>query len=125
MDYRLAQALNDVHLIEGDHEQRVIELAELMILHDAVDKAGWARHTGDWDWGVTVTMIGGQAHTEGQSITFADKPEQFTACVDHAKVTHISLNGYHSDDIPADQQGSDFTLSLPINHIESIRYERL
>jgi hypothetical protein len=98
IDYKLADLLHGDHPIEGDHMQRVVELHELMILHEATEKAGWTRHTGDWDWGATVTMKDGEKI--GDTIWSIDfvlpegvKLEDFTGSVDYKEVSEVRLEG--------------------------------
>jgi hypothetical protein len=122
IDYKLAEILNGEHQIEGTHEERVVYIEELIILYTATIDAGWARHTGDWDWAAFVTMSDGEVIEEVMTLNFADRPEHLTATVQHDKVTHLELYGvdYGADEV----NGKEYNRHVAINQVTMIRWEQ-
>ena len=85
-DYALRDLLiGDHDLTNLDHEHKVILIAELIEVQKAVEACGWHRHTGDWDWFVTINGV------EGTNLELVAL--DYTACVDHANITHVCVVG--------------------------------
>lgn len=124
LDKRLADILHGDHPIEGDHMQRVVEIAELIELNHAVDRMGWHRHTGDWDWGATITTTYSVVGDTVWAIEFilpeGMKPDDFTACVRYDKVTHIHVEGQGWG---KDEEPFDINEDIAIDDITNIYWE--
>lgn len=93
-DYALRDLLvGDHDLSQLDHEGRVILIAELIETQKAAEACGWHRHTGDWDWFVTINKV------EGTNLELITSKDFFVACVDHASITTVRLCGTHDLDV--------------------------
>jgi hypothetical protein len=126
LDKRLADLLHGDHPIQGDHMQKVVEIAELIELEKAVERAGWHRHTGDWDWGAYI-MTDDREYSLAWSIGFVFpdtiKPEAFTASVDYDQVQLIHVEGltWNDDEDANDELSED----IWIDSITNIRWEEM
>jgi hypothetical protein len=128
LDKRLADILHGDHPIQGDHQQKVVEIAELIDLESAVNSMGNHRHTGDWDWGAEVTLADGEKIGDtiwSIEFVFPDevglRRDTFTACADADKVTHIHVEGLHWDEDK--DENTDINADLPIDEITNIYWE--
>lgn len=123
IDNQLANLLHGGHPIAGDHEQRVVALHELIILYNATQAAGWTRHTGDWDWEVTITWNGQRKSGYSFSLTEVrlDDLEHFTAAVNFNQIKTITLEGDTSTE--ESESDEEFTLTIPVDEITNVHWE--
>lgn len=129
---QLSDLLNANHNIEGDSQERVVQLFELKALEDAVRATDNHRHTSDCDWVITISF-----EEEGVLKELPEDPDEnevsswgilfngeevdvingtLTACVDHTAITHIYAWVRDEDDQPEKKL-------IPVEQVKAIAFE--
>jgi hypothetical protein len=120
-DYALRDLLvGDHDLTQLDHEQRVIFIAELIEVLKAVEACGWQRHTGDWDWFISIDEILDFVGTTLEFVT-GTSDNDVTACVDYPNIVRVRLLGLDDRD-PLNYEGPT-EMDFFIDKIKSIHIE--
>jgi len=110
--------------ISEDPQDRAIQLTNLILTADAVQKMGWHTHTSDWDWSAEITLRDGGIFGENQDVygdTFmlvgldiADG--QPAACIDFSNLEALTvLKKEHENDEVVE------AVDIPVENIKSIK----
>ncbi len=121
-----AELLEGDYLISENRGVRAIQLTQLVILMNSVQKLGWHTHTGDWDWSLEVTLRDGTEYgTDDERDVYGDNfylrngestidlNNHWTACVDYESLTHFVIEYTLNDAIP--------TIAIPVEDLKTIR----
>ena len=121
-------------LFSGEYEisenpfRRAVQLAQFVLLNDAVQKIGWQTHTSDWDWSAEITLRDGtELRTENRDVygdTFilkaGDDPidlrNSWTACTskDPLLLTHFVIL------VKEDGDNEAHEIAIPVENLKSI-----
>ncbi len=123
-----AELFSGEYEISEDPHRRAVQLAQFVLLNDAVQRIGWQTHTSDWDWSAEVTLRDGtELRTENRDVygdTFVlkagddiiDLKNSWTACTtdDSLSLTHFVVLVKDEGDDTA------YEIPIPVENLKSI-----